>query len=465
VQNLLGVWPEGITASYLTPDGRHVAYCVPDNEKVRMVVDGQIHPPAHQITDVSAFSPDGRHFAYVTREGVVFDGDLTLEPLAEQAIFSPDSNHLALLLANRISIDDKLGDIYAKVEKFTFSANSAHFAYVAHRIIKDEDVKFVVHDGEPSSEPFDHIGFVAISPDGKHVAYSGTRTDSATATRTNYLVVDQKITVVPNEIIHAQFSPDSKRLATSEGWDGDAYLDGKKLPQCKIARHANFIFSPDSSYVICIGNKTAVGDKLYRTASDQFVFSPDGKRLAFFGGDPADTRPLALVIDGKMTANFGECQPNSIRFSSDSKKIAYIVRANEKARVILDHIPGPEFDAIPYAPVFNSEGKLCYTARTGNDIFHVIDGKISRQFTVIPPDPFDAFAPYPFLTPDGKHIGWFEINPLQKHRVRAVVNGEPGPYFAKVEKYAGKTPQFGADGILEYIAIDDQRIYRVKHIP
>ncbi len=314
-----------------SPDGGRLAYVVKDGGAFTVFVDGRPGAPYAEILPPGpVFSPDGTHVAYqaLGQSGkvVVVDGHETgvYEGLfPPEIIFSADSQYVAYLAErNRrlvAIVDGREEHEYAAIATPAFTADSRCY-YGATNGGK----WFMVVNGRESG-PYDSIvDGIAVSPDGKHIAYP------ATDARGTHLVVDgrdgppyEKIT--PKSPV---FSPDAARIAyvASRGGKTFAVIDGEEGP----------------AYDGIVGTVT---------------FSPDSTRAAYFAGGRAGGH---LVVNGKEDAGHEAMLSPAPLFSPDSRHVAYVARKAGKKVVVEDGV-----DRLDYQDIDES------TLRYGPDSAHL----------------------------------------------------------------------------------------------
>lgn len=163
----LGKMMDGLVEYSLTisPDSRHVAYVLKQEEKERIVFDGVQGKQYDEVMGM-AFSEDSKRSAYIARraekwlvivdgvEGKEYDG-------VNDLVFSPDSKRFAFAAERDekcfIVLDGVEGKEYDGVRSPVFSSDSRNFAYVGmHKASKSEIKSFAVIDGVKGKE-YDRI--------------------------------------------------------------------------------------------------------------------------------------------------------------------------------------------------------------------------------------------------------------------------------------------------------------------
>lgn len=80
-----------------------------------------------------------------------------------------------------------------------------------------------------------------------------------------------------------------------------------------------------------------------------------------------------VVVDGLEGAKYDEVIKNSLIFSSDSKRIAYAAKKDEKRVALVDGHEGPKYDeAIGQGSmIFRPNGTLEYLAVKGSALYRI----------------------------------------------------------------------------------------------
>ncbi len=285
-------------------------------------------------------SPDGRRFAFWTRAGgkvgCIVDGELAGKhdgQASNEVYFSPDSQHAAWIAEEdgkqTVVCDGQPGKAYSGVpsQSICFNPASGEVVYVA----MEGWEAIVVAGGKEIAKQHSVVDHrVAVSPDGKRLAWLRKRKPDRMYTQSNVvLVVDGEET--GPEYANADgesltFSPDSRRIAFVATIDKEqcCVVDGK--PGEGQYSIKDITFSPDSQrvayvagngmryYVIIDGQK---GPEVGAQFDGRFCFSPDSKHFAC----PASG---GLYLDGKVVAELegGLDHRRALAFSPDNSKLA-----------------------------------------------------------------------------------------------------------------------------------------------
>lgn len=292
------IWTSEDLGPRFSPDGRRFAYGRIDDGEVRFVVDGAMTDPSSGMS-FPTFSPDSRRFVYgaTNRDGVSLVGEGVASGKSYRTIgppvFSPDSSRLAFVGFRSKDhvvavIDGVEGPEFADTwDNVTFSGDSRHVAYLGLRkaggFLSRSMTASLVRDGvmgtmwdEVSSPPH-------FSPDGAHVAFSARRG------RQWFAVLDDVPGIAFEQVGPPTFSSTGRRgylTATRDATGSVGYrvaADGIEPP--------------------------VVSELAGVTATETFVFSPDGDHVATAGLIDEEWRP---IVDG--TVGPGGLGVGSVRF-------------------------------------------------------------------------------------------------------------------------------------------------------
>jgi hypothetical protein len=454
-----------------SPNGKHFAFVATKDGKKVCVRDGVAGRAYEQIgrygTDSGqalSYSPDGLHLGYAARENgrwfVVLDD-----------IAGPDFDSVDGMMLTRY--EKKVVDGFTKWESETkagsdcpqFSADGRHVFYLAQRKT-DKGTRYVlVLDGKPGPEyegfwgahlcpngevayvgtngfdaqvVFDGVPEIAkggstliFSRDGKHHAYIAGKAGSG-----NHAVVfDGKPGPQFESIENLQFSPDGhvfyQTFSESSGWR--LVRDEALVPPVDGYRVSRVYFSQDGQRTVYLGEKRRDGrdmafifdDKAVPFKSSNFLYfaSPDARRLVYETRSPEGRQ---LVVDGTPGPVVADYNNESLKFTADSRRFAYIAHdANYRQSVVVDGQVGPLYFAVEKGhPFFDPTGNhYAYAARTGSSEWVVVlDG-------VPGPTLKNVDLPYLHFGPDGRLVYIAEIGSEQA----VVINTTPGPLFSQIQ--------------------------------
>jgi len=307
-----------------------------------------------------------------------------------------------------------------------YSKDGEHYAFIAERKGK----RFVVHDGieDPAYNGVEHLQLSATGKVAYTVEQAGERR----------LVSNGQIGPAYSDV-SGHFSPDGKHLVSiaRTATVSQIFLDG--VPQIETipegdSRHGGLEFgaqrfSPDSQHFAFVASST-LGSRVildgttvgtYSGAIDDFVFSPDGRHLAFQVRPPLeDTTPWIMVVDGverhlpPSSKSMSEVAGGALflRWSADGQHIAYAIRRDSKAsyptqspilrnggscptpcfRMFLDGTESPAYFGIDTMNAqFLDDGRLVYSAYDGGRWITMIGNERIPDARIVA------------ITPDGKH--------------------------------------------------------------
>ena len=368
-------------------DEGHVAFVGRRGSSWSVVVDGvegKAHQhPGEQIAGMIALSPTKARVAYAVidmgnKAGTVAhhlyaDGKIVLSASGFQGVaFSPDGTRLAAA--------------YVVLEPGTAQR---------HKVTVDgwtsQDYGGLTVDTSTGQ----HRTTFLFSPDGKRFAFIASNGLS------HFVVVDGEESAGYGQIRNFQFSPDGRRYAFEayaghgQGWV--AVVDGKAGPKLSDLSRESLTFSPDGSRVayaglVTFGHGIAVVDgqeqKIHvgafqpriarnayawrHIAKRHFVFSPDGKRLAYVNG-LAGSGKGAVVLDGQPQApGVLFTQPT---FSSDGRHFAHVIWVDQKWLLAVDGRSTPlegDLYEVPRSLAFQADGSLRYLAVKDNMLHRVV---------------------------------------------------------------------------------------------
>lgn len=388
---------------------------------------------------------------------------LSEESIPASVVVSPDCKRAAFVNQDTSGtwavLDEVPGKKYTALvaQPLLFSPNSRRLAYVA--VTPQRDKSFVVLDSKewPAVESVARTNSLQFSPDSTHLAFWCGQGGHA------FLMLDGAIGKGYLSIGPLAFSPDGRRSAfMAIPRAGKQLLVVNGMPGTEYDGVAGPVFSPDSQQVayVCTRNgkqMAVVGSEEQRSypgiamfhslepatgevggPERPLFFSPDGKRLVYFGGASGQWR----LVEGQASSEEWETmgQPN---FSPDSHHLAYCAGRGDKQYVVYDGTPrefpgkmvsvGMAFspDSRRFAHVLVREnGRACVVDQgvAGADYEHIAtaeDGKVllfspdSAHLTFIAERNFkwsvvrDGIEDKPYyrvaaaqFSPDSKHLAY-----------------------------------------------------------
>jgi len=268
-----------ITPPDLSPDGKRVAYKARKNGRWLYVIDGK-EGPAFDEVEEGYFSGDGRSFAYAGRRGAkwvfVRNGKVSREH-DEVGVF-PEAASADLFTAKEFCVfRGKEGLKYDRVGWPAVSPNGKKLAYGAARGGKS----FVVFE-KKEGKPYDTVGRPTFSPDGKEIAYDAVEGQRFLMVRNDRELADY------NAMPGAAFSPVGGKLAYSavnrdasrhfvveEGLKGKEYDDVGLLVWSPDGRHLAYTAREgDKEFIVVDSREGKPCDKVLSLVPR---FSDDGK--------------------------------------------------------------------------------------------------------------------------------------------------------------------------------------------
>jgi WD40 repeat protein len=363
------------------------------------------------------------------------------------------------------------------------SADGKHLAYGSNRenhLTLVVDGKLSVEDGQQSQDRAIIGGMgeggLTFSPDGMHLAYS------AGVDRVCTLVVDGRTTAQYDGIVdgHPIFSSDSKRIAFVAETKGKWALVVDGVQSAPYDRIWGFVFSADSrrvAYAVRRGKKWSpvVDGRLGEEYDDILgpVFSPDSQRVAY--AVKRDKR-WSVMTDGQMGENYENV--SSLAFSPDSKRLAYAAAQDKRWMIVVDGRPAVK-DAGRVAGLFplGSAGvyygnhhvewspKVIFIPDSSRIAYTTLSDKgVKSAFSVVLDGKADrefGDIGFPVFSLDGKHIAY---------QAQTALFSSLRPKWAMVvdgrvgEDYSlilGNSPTFSPDGSLEFLAVKGAEIIQL----
>ncbi|HTR55067.1 MAG TPA: hypothetical protein VMJ10_30485 [Kofleriaceae bacterium] len=179
--------------------------------------------------------------------------------------------------------------------------------------------------------------------------------------------------------------------------------------------HVAFAARTDAGWsVVCDGRRAATWDGIGAIA-----LAASG-RLAYAAERAGG---WYVVVDGVESSRLDAVLADTLRFSSDGHRVAYVAQLGPRVRAVIDGRADADADAIGRF-VFSPDGAhYAYAARRGRDAFVVVDGKAGATWPAIGDIELAASGRVAYSAADGKQ--W-----------RVVVDDDPGPVVDEIERIA-----------------------------
>jgi hypothetical protein len=107
------------------------------------------------------------------------------------------------------------------------------------------------------------------------------------------------------------------------------------------------------------------------------IFSPDSQHIAYAADEGGPGWKDRVVVDGVEGKEYDGAPSESITFSPDSKRVAYIARLGDKHVAVVDGIEGKEYENIaPFLAFSPNSRHVVYEAARGGPYWAGIEGKV-----------------------------------------------------------------------------------------
>lgn len=277
------------------------------------------------------------------------------------------------------------------------------------------------------------------------------------------------------------FSPDGKRLVfvVHSANETIPFIDGQ--PGIKAHDVDKFLFSEDGkhlAYLISDDARTwryVIDDKEQPAYPGVYglVFSPDNHHYAYIAKN--DAGKFGVVCDGKAMTFYDDIAngqqgtwsrysttDSPLVFSPDSASLAYVASMQDKSFVVQDGTPLREFTHTTAKPM-NGQwiSNLVFSANDHTLAYRVTDG--THDIIVTPDATWETPKGYKdtslALSQDGKHIALVAGGPGPQS---VYVDGKPGPYYQQILpiRDANNQPsgyiRFSANDTFHYFALKDK---------
>src|SRR2546430_5046579 len=299
-----------------------------------------------------------------------------------------------------------------------------------------------------------------LSPDGAWVAYTVTKADSVEDKHSGAVWMTSWDGARMLRLTNSKEGESAPRWSTDGRWL--AFLSGRE---------------DEHTQLWLLDRAGGEGRKLTSFAADveDYVWAPDGKRLAAVVGD-ADTAkpktPAPMVID-----RF-QLKQDEIGYLGKERRHLYVIDAETGKGTILT--PG-HYDEL--LPAWSPDGRLLAFVskrradfdRDSNWDLYVMDavpGAAPRQLTTFEgPDNDPDTESRPAWSPDGRSIAYLQGGPLkliyyglQKLAVVPAAGGAPRVLTAALDRSVAN-PAWSADGATILFQLEDDRAVQLARIP
>lgn len=356
---------DGKEAPYLatdlqfTADSKHLLGIQRLPDEARLLVDGQLGGRAHEIVSVNV-PPVGNKVAvvYGTKppgqggdQFLVVGGKKVEASQCRQVgpvWFSPDGEHCAALCtttaqAKYVVVDGVKGQDYADIREFRFTPDSSKAVYFG------ATPKLFLVFGDEEFDGFASASTPVFGGGGKRVGFIGTNESAK-----QFVVVDGVSKESPSAS-NLAFTPDGAHYAfvAGRGVTQSLFLDGIEQPGCALLEP------------IRLGGNGSC-----------FVFSPDGKHIAYSGIDTKDPGQRGPACDGKLLAKSSIQTCRLPRFSPDSRHVWYALQTAQGLELYVDgefavrYAIEARFEVMPQNWQFGADGVLTFVT--------IADGAIKR---------------------------------------------------------------------------------------
>ncbi len=357
----------------VSPDNRHVAILVRQSGKDCVVLDGVPGKTHEWIVPASlAFTGDSAHCVYVVQQG---------------------KGMLAV-------IDGKEGQTYSEIlnSAVLTSLAGARTAYVGK---PDGGAGyFTVIDGQETG-PFEQVGFVHLSDDGKHVALALQKEGR------DFVQIDGVAGKSFEHVIAGSFhwNSDGSRhvYAVASAGKQSMVIDGVEGPAYASVGPA--VFSADGKRVAYVAERSMLvldgrEQKRYdKIATESIRFSREGGRVAYLAStlEKSGGEKLYFIVDGQPKGPFEGVVRSSFIFSPDGRHTACIVMRDRRQVAVVDGVEGKPYDDVRLLQFGADTARAVYLARQGAQVRAVIGGVEGPAYPGIS---------HMVLSPDGKHLAY-----------------------------------------------------------
>ena len=449
------------------------------NTGTRQVIAEEIIPPrsGHVFTLVFThdsapmWSPSGDHIAYSHADGGIYladtggliqltqywtDFDATWSPSDAQVVFTSDRDGDAEIFVmnadgtNPVQLTQNLGHDGDPA----WSPDGTHIAYTGTDVYGDPNEIAVVASNGENRQVLARGTSPIWSPDGAHIAFTSWGADG------NELIVMEAAGEEPHRIFQSRssieglvWSLNSQRIAFASNGLHVIDIDGENLQQLTTDHAADPSWSPDGTKIayttfrriFVVNVDDGSSSQLGRSVGAGPTWSPDGTRIAFTsGGSGYLTRVSVVDADGTNPLVLTPAGGRDPVWSSDSKRILYtyggginVVDADGSSiRQLTTHVYWDE------VPVLSPDGTKTVNVRLGVGLFVMdSDGTNVQQITESMRDR------HPVWSSDGTRIAYSSAEGI------SVVDAD-GSNLRQITEYIAERPVWSPD--------DKRIVYRAR---
>ena len=326
----------------------------------------------------------------------------TMRPVSKAAIpatasVAPEHQSFGELktgMVTRETVAMKLPKILAEVRKdgeiFTVAPGNRHWAWQ----IGSEGSRFVMLDGKTRYGPYQAVGDLHFSPDGKWLAYA------------------------------AKLEDHWRPVVNGKPADGPGYDEMKHVRFDESGGHVAFAAQRGSKWFVVVDGKAGRPYDKIRVGP---FFGPGGAIVVYEAYKGGDTY---AVVNGKEHGPY-RWTKGGYAFSHDGKRIAYAAYTGKDFIVVADGKAGKPYEEAR-RPALSNGTRVAFAAKSGGQWFLIADGRQSGRGYRYP------FGVY--LSPDGRRLihGAFD-----GRKFRLVINGRDGKTYDRA-MFQGEA--FSADG-------------------
>ena len=494
--------------------GGHSAYVGRRGGDFIAVVDGKeattLHTPAllQSVSYSNAagwkfwFSKDGSHLAYGALSGpaswvMVFDG-VSSPPYRALDFRQTDLGGKRLVYVAQTAdqkwhavVDGKPGPAYDGISGLKLTPDGAHYAYLAFRPGAGPQRAVAVIDGVESpayygindleQAPDGRVAYVAVTTPGPPGGHGGGVAELiAGGLRAANTLTFNASTYDKDRIGYrlgygshrVAWSPDGKRVAYVQQNNPNpgvtVMVNGKAMGPTYLAAE-ELLWSPDGAHLTYqasspTGTFAVVDGQEFGgyTWVKEFQWSPDGNRYAF---QAAGSNGLVMMVDGKEQPTTRSLVDGSIRFSPDSKHIAYGGHPGVSVfQPVVDGVAKPHnlqsFSSRNNPPilfpVFSWSPDGNHLAYVGFTMDPIPKGGVVVDGTMYP-GPSAGFQ-FPSWSPNSKH---FATAVWGGRGFQLMVDGKLGPSYEDIVVLSSAACRFIDDHTVRFYGIKAGQIYRV----